>query len=122
MTDKIFKQEQYELPKEEYIEFSPEADGSVKETEIKENSSQAPDLLTAPKMEILRYAAKKGMNIDLVDPDDSCDKCHGLGYVGTESTTKMPVGCKCIFPSEKNLRRIEKQKARQAKKGVTTNV
>ena len=122
MDNDIFKQERYEPPKEEFIEFSPEEDGTVKTTEIKETEEKAPDLLTAPKMEILRYAAKKAMNIDLVDPDEACSKCYGRGYVGIESRTFMPVACKCVFPNSVNLKRIEKQKARLARKESGKNV
>lgn len=116
MADDLFKPERYDLPTEEFIEFSPEADGSIKETELKEQSSDAPDILTAPKLEILRYAAKKGMNVDIVDPDQSCGKCYGTGYTSVDSVSRMPNACKCIFPSPTNLRRIEKQKLRKMAK------
>lgn len=122
MENDIFKQEKYDLPKEEYIEFAPGEGGEITETELKEKESSAPDLFTAPKMEILRYAAKKGMQIDLVDPDQSCSRCHGLGYTGIDTATHMPLACKCVFPNPVNNRRIEKLKLRAEKKGITQNV
>ncbi len=110
-----FKQEKYDLPKDQFIEFDHDEKGTISETELKETESDAPDLLTAPKMEILRYAARKMLQMELVDPDQSCNKCYGLGYTGIEHSTNMPAGCKCVMPTPKNLRRIEKQKLRQSR-------
>lgn len=117
------RQEQYELPKEQYLEVETQADGSqITSTELKDTEASAPDLLTAPKMDILRYVAKKSMQIDLVDPDPSCGKCYGRGYTAIESATNLPVGCKCIFPNPTNLRRIEKMKQRAERKAAQQNV
>jgi len=46
--------------------------------------------------QIIKAIAKQN-NVDVRDPDGSCNHCYGRGHEGVDKDTKMPVPCRCIF-------------------------
>lgn len=48
-------------------------------------------------LEKIKFAAER-FGITLNDPNKSCKKCYGRGYVGTDSKTQIPIACGCITP------------------------
>lgn len=55
------------------------------------------DLNITPFDVIKKLAEKIGQ--DVKDPEPSCKRCYGRGYVGRDSETKAPIPCKCVFPN-----------------------
>ena len=48
-------------------------------------------------LEKIRFAAER-FGIPLNDPNPSCKKCYGRGYLGVDSKTGIPIACYCITP------------------------
>lgn len=48
-------------------------------------------------LEKIRFAAER-FGIALNDPNSSCKKCYGRGYLGVDSKTGIPIACSCITP------------------------
>lgn len=48
---------------------------------------------------LIRDSAK-AFNIRLKEPDPSCKKCYGRGWISVNSVTGDPVPCTCIFHKE----------------------
>jgi len=46
---------------------------------------------------ISAMAAKIGQHVH--EPNSSCKKCQGRGYIGRDHTTKAPIPCMCIYDS-----------------------
>lgn len=46
--------------------------------------------------EIIKAIAKEN-GVDIQDPSKGCKKCHGRGYEGFETKTKMPFPCRCLY-------------------------
>lgn len=48
-------------------------------------------------LEKIKFAADR-FGISLNDPNPSCKKCFGRGYLGVDSKTGIPIACSCITP------------------------
>ena len=48
-------------------------------------------------LEKIKFAAER-FGITLNDPNKSCKKCYGRGYIGIDSKTQIPIACACITP------------------------
>ena len=46
--------------------------------------------------QIIKTIAKQN-NHTIKDPNKSCKFCHGRGFDGKDSTTGMPIPCRCLF-------------------------
>lgn len=60
-------------------------------------NSQTGERLELNPLEKIKFAAER-FGITLSDPDKSCKKCFGRGYVGIDIKSQIPIACKCITP------------------------
>jgi hypothetical protein len=60
-------------------------------------NSQTGERVELNPLEKIKFAAER-FGITLNNPDKSCKKCFGRGYVGIDSKTQIPISCKCIIP------------------------
>lgn len=67
-----------------------------KETFIDPATGQVIDESLLTPLEKIKVKAKS-MNITLNDPEKSCKKCYGRGYVGIHSEDKSPIPCQCLY-------------------------
>lgn len=49
--------------------------------------------------EKIKFAADK-FGMELNNPDRSCKKCFGRGYLSVDSKTGIPVACQCVVPKK----------------------
>jgi hypothetical protein len=62
------------------------------------------------KDDISHFEKIKGLanklNVNLLDPNKSCRKCYGKGYVAIDNSTKTPIPCDCIFKDKVDSKTI----------------
>ena len=82
--------------------FGPQQYKNVENVEVVFDGNDNPiakEDLTLTPMQVIKGMAKTlGQTIN--DPDPSCKKCYGLGYVGRDSESKAPIPCMCLYPKE----------------------
>lgn len=66
------------------------------ETFIDPATGQIIDKDTLTHLEKIKVKAKS-MNISLNDPDPSCKKCYGRGYIGVHVDDNSPIPCQCLY-------------------------
>jgi hypothetical protein len=74
----------YELPEDRDVFIDTESGKVVEKEEL-------------TPFQIIKSIAKEN-KYEINDPDPSCKKCYGRGYIGKDSNSKMPFPCKCIYP------------------------
>ena len=73
---------------------------------MESESYNSPELMTE-KLEINKSSKLRGFDfikslalqnkIHIKEPKQSCNKCYGRGFIGTDMKTHNPIPCKCIF-------------------------
>ena len=98
------------------------------------NKSYTKDEVALTPMDVIRSMAEK-LGQDIKDPNPSCKKCQGRGYIGRDAETKAPLPCKCIYhnynsnenlgmvnrmmkPSRAQRRAQERKYKKMLKKGI----
>lgn len=51
--------------------------------------------------EIIKAVAKEN-GTEIKDPVKNCSHCHGRGFEGVDTDTKMPIPCRCLFRGRNN--------------------
>lgn len=60
-------------------------------------NSQTGERVELNPLEKIKFAAER-FGVILNDPNPSCKKCFGRGYIGIDTKTQIPVACACITP------------------------
>lgn len=60
-------------------------------------NAQTGERVELSPLEKIKFAAER-FGIPLNDPNKSCKKCYGRGYLGVDSKTSIPIACGCITP------------------------
>lgn len=84
-------------------------------------------MLTDEYKEIQNVA--KEIGLVLKEPNQSCKKCFGRGWIGKDSNTGNPIPCKCIFKEAIGEREIgefhykarNRQERREQHKNIKRN-
>jgi hypothetical protein len=144
MSEETQNQEELELPLEE-IQYEEQADSTdivvdenytpVKDANVLLNpeTGEVVDVKTLPPFERIKFVSERsGKKIN--DPDKSCKKCYGRGYVNIDVQDGVPTPCTCIFkdfyaanPYYKNVeypsynRKMRKQIEKQNKRKQLPN-
>lgn len=74
----------------------------------------------SPWDKITTMAAQLGTKIN--NPNNSCKKCDGKGYIGIDAESKTPVPCKCIFPPENRISPVNPKQNRKQKRQMEKNL
>jgi hypothetical protein len=84
--------ETYDLPsnKDSFID--------VKDGKMIEKADLSP-------FEIIKAVAEQ-TGTAIRNPRNSCKKCHGRGFMGTDFKTQMPIPCNCIYPTKTDVQKM----------------
>lgn len=80
----------------EVIDITEASAQKLKPSVIDINANTGERIELSP-LEKIKFAADR-FGISLNDPNPSCKKCYGRGYLGVDFKTGIPVACSCITP------------------------
>lgn len=92
----------------ENLDFDVNYSGIIEQEVFVDDSNH---VRTTDELEITPYDVIKAHAIELgqeiLDPNPSCNKCLGRGYIGRDSETKAPIPCSCIQPNFNSTKNAE---------------